>query len=82
MLTIDRDPIDTLIMLVNKCNVADESTRLGSRVDVGSLLSTELDDEVTVPSFKLLMLDRMCVMYHQNALCFKLLMSFVSIIMF
>lgn len=35
-------------LLVNESTMADESTRLGSRVDVGSLLTTELDDEVVV----------------------------------
>ena len=34
------------IVLVNKCAMADESARLGPWVDVGSLLSAELDVEV------------------------------------
>ncbi|THU73052.1 hypothetical protein C4D60_Mb04t18730 [Musa balbisiana] len=38
------------ILLVNKCVVADESARLGPRVDVGSLLSIDLDAEVAMPS--------------------------------
>ena len=32
-------------MVVNKCAMADESARLGPRVDVGSLLLIELDAE-------------------------------------
>lgn len=35
-------------MLVNESIVADESARLDPRIDIGSLLTIELDNEVVV----------------------------------
>ena len=43
-------PSSSAKILVNKYTMADELARFGPRVNVGSLLSSELDDEVVVPS--------------------------------